>query len=73
MTFENNNANDQTNDSSIFNEMDVTEYFCKSGSMNYPEERMTIKYRAKNYNVAYKEIEKFNRNYNAYYIVLNHI
>ena len=65
MTFENNNVNDQTNDSSIFNEMDDTKCFCKIGSVNYPEDRMTINYGCNNYNVTYKEIVNFNRNYNG--------
>ena len=62
VTFENNNVNDQTNDSSIFNEMDVTECFCKIGYVTYPDNRMTINYGANNYNVEYKDIVNFNRN-----------
>ena len=65
MTFEKNNVNDQSNDSSIFNEMDVTECFCKIGSVIYPDDILTIKYGAINYIVAYKEIVNFNRNYNG--------
>ena len=42
VTFENNNVNDQANDSSKFIEMDVTECYCKIGSVTYPDDRMTI-------------------------------
>ena len=43
--------------------MDVTECFCKIGKVNYPEDGITVSYAANNYNVAYKEIIKLNRNY----------
>ena len=45
--------------------MNVTDYFCKIGIVTYPDDRMTINYAAINYNVAYKEIVSFNRNYNG--------
>ena len=46
----------KTNDSNIFKEMDFTECFCKICSVNYPEDRMNIKFGAKNYNNAYKNL-----------------
>ena len=49
--FENNNVNDPTNDSSIFNEMDVTKSFRKTGSVIYPEDRLNINYGSNYYNV----------------------
>ena len=65
MNFENNNVNYQTNDSSMCNEIHVTECFCKIGSVTYPVDRMN-KYDANNNNVAYKEIVNFNRNFNGF-------
>ena len=48
MTSKNNNVNDQTNDFSMFNETDVTECFCKIGSVTYPEDQMKVNYGANN-------------------------
>ena len=53
--FEYNIANDKTNGGSIFNEMNVTECFCKTGSVTYPEDGMSFNNDTDNYNVAYKE------------------
>ena len=50
---ENNSVNDHNNDSSILNEMDITEYFCKSDSVSFRNDRTTIYYGAKNYFVAF--------------------
>ena len=33
--------------------MDVTDFFCKIGSVTSPEDTMNINYSTKNYNVAY--------------------
>ena len=63
MTFENNIVNDQTNDFSIFFEMDVTESYCKIDSVTYPVDRMNVNYGTNNHNVALKKIVKFNRIY----------
>ena len=63
--FENNNVNEQTHDASTFDVMNVTECYCKIGSEFYPEERMNINYGTKNYNEAFKEIVKFNKDYNG--------
>ena len=63
--FENNNVNDQTNDSSIFNEMDVTKCFRKTGSVTYPEDRLNFNYGTNYYNVSFKEIVNFNGKYNG--------
>ena len=63
--FENNNVNEQTNDASAFNIMDVTECYCKIGSEFYPEDRMNIRYGTNNYNEAFKEIDIFNEDYNG--------
>ena len=65
VTFENNNVIDQTNDSSILNEILATECFCKIGSVTYPEDRMNINYGTNKKNVAYKEIVNVKRNYNG--------
>ena len=64
VTFEK-NVNDQTNDSSLFNEMNVAECFCEICSGSYPHNRMTINSGANIYNVAYKMVVNFNRNYNG--------
>ena len=48
VSFEDIYINEQTNDGSIFNEMDVTECFCKIGSVTYPEDRMNINYGTNN-------------------------
>ena len=48
--FENNNVNEQTHDASIFDIMNVTECYCKTGSEFYPEDRMNINYGTNNYN-----------------------
>ena len=61
--FENNNVNDQFHDASTFHIMKVTECYCKIGGEFYPEDRMNINYGTINYNEAYKEIVKFNKNY----------
>ena len=62
--FENNNFNEQTNDASTFDIVNVTECYCKIGSEFYPEDRMNINYGANNYNEAFKEIVSFNKDYN---------
>ena len=63
LTFEINTANDQSNDSTIANEMNVTECICKISSVSYSDHRRSIYYGADNFNVAHKEIVIFNRNY----------
>ena len=62
--FENNNVNEQTHDASTFDLMNVTECYCKIGSVFYPEYRMNINYGTNNYNEAFKEIVSFNKDYN---------
>ena len=42
--------------------MNVTEFYCKIGSEFYPENRMNIN--ANNYNEAFREIVRFNNDYN---------
>ena len=64
VTYQNNDFNEQSNVSSIFKEMDVTECFRKVGSVPYPDNKTINNYGADNYNVAYNEIVNFNRNYN---------
>ena len=51
-TYEINNFSEQTNDSGIFNEMDVIECFCKVGSVPYLDDKMTNNYGANYYNFA---------------------
>ena len=63
--FENNNVNEKTHDASTFHIMNVTECYCKIGSEFYPEDRMNINYGTNNYNEAFKEIVKFNKDYNG--------
>ena len=63
--FENNNVNEQTHDASTFDEMNVTECYCKIGSEFYPEDRIIINYGTTNYNEAFKEIVSFNKDYNG--------
>ena len=41
--------------------MDVTECFCKISCVNYPEDRMNIKYGANFYNAAFKNIVNFKK------------
>ena len=45
--------------------MNVTEWYCKSGSEFYPEHRMKINYRTVNYNEAFKNIVNFNKDFNG--------
>ena len=45
--------------------MDVTEYFCKVGSISHLDERKTANDGAIKYDVVYKEIVNFDRNYNG--------
>ena len=54
LTFEINTANDQSNDSTIVIEMNVTECICKIGSVSDSDHRRTIYYGADNFNVACK-------------------
>ena len=63
--FEINNVYEKTHDASTFHRMNVTECYCKIGSEFYPEDRLKINYGTNNYNEAFKEIVKFNKNYNA--------
>ena len=63
--FGNNNVNEQTHDASTFHIMNVTECYCKIGSVFYPEDRMNINYGTNNYNEAFKEIVIFNKDYNG--------
>ena len=63
--FENNNVNEQTNDASIFDVMNVTECYCKIGSEFYPEDRMNIQYGTNNDNETFKIIVNFNKDYNG--------
>ena len=63
--FENNNVNEQSNDASTFDIMNVTECYCKIGSEFYPEDRIIINYGSNNYNEAFKEIVSFNKDYNG--------
>ena len=62
--FENNNVNEQTQDASTFDVMNVTECYCKIGSEFYPEDRMNNNYGTNNYNEAFKEIVSFYKDYN---------
>ena len=63
--FENFNVNEQTHDTSTFDVMNATECYCKIGSEFYPEDRMNINYGTNNYNLAFKEIVSFNKDYNC--------
>ena len=63
--FENNNANEQTDDASTFEIMNVTECYCKIGSEFYREDRMSSNYGTNNYNEAFKKIVNFNKDYNG--------
>ena len=63
--FENKNVNEQTHDASTFNIMNVNECYCATCSEFYPEDRMKINYGTNNYNEAFKEIVKFNKDYNG--------
>ena len=63
--FENNNVNEQIHDASTFHIMNVTECYCKIGSEFYPEDRMNINYGTSNYTEAFKEIVRFNKDYNG--------
>ena len=63
--FENNNVNEQIHDASTFHIMNVTECYCKIGSEFYPEDRMNNNYGTNNYNEAFKEIVRFNKDYNG--------
>ena len=65
ISFENNNVNEKTHDyASTFDIMNVTECYCKIGSEFYPEDRMNMNYCTNNYNEAFKENVKFNKNFN---------
>ena len=59
VAFEKSNVNGQTNDSSVFNEMNVIECFCKITNVSYLDDRMTINYGANKSNVGYKQIVFF--------------
>ena len=61
--FENNNVTEQTHDASIFDIMNVTEWYCKIVSEFYPEDRININYGTNKYNEAFKEIVNFNKDY----------
>ena len=63
--FENNNVNDQTNDTSVFKIMNVTDCYCKIDSDFYPEDRMNIYYGTNNFIQGFKEIVRFNKDYNG--------
>ena len=65
VSFENNNANEQTHVASTIDIMNVTECFCNIGSKFYPHDRMNINYGTNNYNEAFKEIVSFNKDYNG--------
>ena len=45
--------------------MNVTECYCKIGSVFYPEDRMNTNYGTNNYNGAFKEIVSFIKDYNG--------
>ena len=62
--FEKNNVDEQTHDASIFNELNVTECFCKIGSEFYLEDKMNINYGTNNYNKASKETVNSSKDYN---------
>ena len=57
---EKNNVNEQTHDAKLFDIMNVTECYCRTGSEFYPEHRTKINYRTNNYNGAFKDIVNFN-------------
>ena len=59
--FENNNANEQITDASVFNIMDASECYCKIGSGFYPEDRINISYEINHCKEAFKEIINFNK------------
>ena len=63
--FENNNVNEQTQDASTFDLMNVSECYCEIGSEFYPEDRMNINYGTNDYNETSKEIVIFNKVYNG--------
>ena len=63
--FENNNVDEQTDDASTFDIMNITECYCKIGSEFYPEDRMNINYGTSIYNEAFKEIVIFSKDYNG--------
>ena len=59
VTFENNNAIGETNDSKLFNEMELTECLCEISSMSYPEDRMNINYVTKFITVHINSFKSF--------------
>ena len=63
--FENNNVNEQTRCASTFDIMNVTECYCKIGNEFYPEDKMNFDYGTNNYNEPFKEIVKYNEDYNG--------
>ena len=63
IAFENSNVNEQTHDASTFHIMNVTECYCKIGSVFHPEDRMNTNYGTDNYTEAVKEIVNFNEDY----------
>ena len=63
--FENNKVNEQTHDASTFHIMNVTECYCKIGSEFHPEDRMNINSGTNYDNEVFKEIVKFNKDYNG--------
>ena len=58
VTFKIKNVNGQTNDGSIFSDIDATECYCKIGSINYPDDRMNTNYCNKNYNATITTIQQ---------------
>ena len=73
MTSENNDINDEFKDSSIFNETGVSECFCMTGSVTYPDDRMTINYGLIIIILHVKRLWILIEILLDYYIVLNHI
>ena len=63
--FENNNVNEQTNDASTSDIINVPECCCKIGSEIYPEDRMNITYGTIIHNEALKEVVNFIKDHNG--------
>ena len=71
--FENNNVNEQIEDATTFDVMNVTECYCKISGEFYPDDRMNLTYGTSNYNEAFKEIVTFGKIEMYYLRFLNHI
>ena len=71
--FENNNVDEQTDDATTFDVMNVTECYWKIGGGFYPDDRMNLNYGTNNYNEDFKEIVTFRKIKMDYLMFLNRI